>query len=312
MSLTRRELLERAAATPLILGLSSLRAQAFQGKPSWFADALVRMRLQRACGVAILVPEDPDARQALARSLELIARARPWSSLNEHVTPFGTSTDRESGVDVVELLLEAVYCVVPKGVVPSRAGETAVLLDPDGNRVAGRAVDFSSDARFVEGMGGLLHGEGRLEARAAAARTEGLDSLLGRFAAKPVPERPDDRSFFEDRNRLVDSTEPWAPALALARKRSEDPRFRALLVEVYYQALARRLEERRASAPAYPDEVIPDSAGTPTLGTHHSQRLDGTLPYGVEWALEWIDRCPMCGMGNVAPRSRKFLRFLTE
>jgi hypothetical protein len=43
-----------------------------------------------------------------------------------------------------------------------------------------------------------------------------------------------------------------------------------------------------------------------------TQRLLQTPPEGSKWDTINADGCPMCGMGNIPPVSRKFLRFLTE
>jgi len=261
MALDRRDFLRQAGAAAFLIGFSSLRRLPGQDEPlrSPILDALGQMRRRRSHGVAILLPERPEDRERLAGALEALVRR-------------ADSDDYEAQ----EILLEAVYVCAAPAAVDARPGEGAVLLDFSGKRVAGIPLD--PDA-LAAGIRGLLHGEGRLEARAKAVLTpEARDAFRGIRSGDAEEQQ---RSYA----LLHDSFDSLVPAIVAERIREESDGTLSPL-----RALARRAFLLRSFTPDAPEVV-----------------------HGVVWKKEDLpDPCPPCGMALVPRVSRKFLRFLTE
>src|SRR5690242_9351848 len=127
--LTRRDLLLAALATPLVFGLP-LRAHA-EDDDAWEA-AMKAAKARRLPVVVLVIPEDDAGKKALAANLErLLPPRNEWGS--EPLPP------------AASLFLEAVWVCAPAKKAGANAGETAVLLDETGKRVAGASLDLSTD-----------------------------------------------------------------------------------------------------------------------------------------------------------------------
>ena len=108
--------------------------------------ALEAMQTHQSYGVAIVVPEGEGARAQLAEQLgALIPGTDLHGVLPEAAMPW----------------LEAVWVCAPAALVEAQEGETLVLLDPEGGRVAGACVDLSDPAAFLTGARALLDDDGR-------------------------------------------------------------------------------------------------------------------------------------------------------
>jgi hypothetical protein len=282
MTLTRRTFLRQSAAGSVFLGFGSLvRPQGrSDGTTEIVEKARARMKRDRMVGIALYIPEKPEDRPALGRALE------------------GMVASNDVGVQ--ELLLEAVYFCVPPLLVEGRPVENAVLFDPEMRRLAGAELDFRTlvpvrsggkggpsveigfPARLVEGIRDLLHGEGRLEARAKASTTPELESAIRTIEenASAAPE-----AFRKADLYLSTNFDRCAAAIVAARAQAERNHRTTFLDSLIRQRFALRL----------------------------SAEGESNLPYGVAWKTEpRPDPCPPCGMAIVPPVTRKFLKFLLE
>ncbi len=261
-------MLKPTALGILILGMPTLlRSEEVPGRPSkadekeklaaWHREALALMKAKGLCGVAIVVPPDAPHRKQLAGFLEtLVTRGGP---------------------QVQEALLEAVYVCLPAELIQPGKGETAILLDPEGKRVAGGAVGFSSEEGSVNGMDTLLHGEGRLEAQVRAIQDPKIAVASERLGDNRLEDREEAQAYLESH------LDQAMPALVKARRESKDPEIQARIEQIVL-------------------------AGFLAKAGHERQTW---LPFGVRWQEEELgDPCPACGMGKVSPRSRRFLSFL--
>jgi hypothetical protein len=174
--------------------------------------------------------------------------------------------------------VEAVYVCAPARLARANEGENAVLLDPDGKRIAGARIDFTTEAAFVAGMERLLRRKARLEERAKRARTKEVGEVLGALSSEDKRERDRAHAF------LVGAFEGCGPAVIAERIESASPRVREAAARVI-----REVFEKRAGA----------------------TRREW-LPFGVKWRQARVDPCPACGMAIVAEPSWKFLEFLSK
>lgn len=272
-SLDRRLFLRAACGGGLILGLGGLAALGWaegEERPedvarAW-ADALKRMKALQQGGVAVVVPKDAAARAALGRQLQALI---PLMSLHEGAPPMARA------------LLSQVWVCASAEQVEAKPGETLVLLDPAGKRVAGVKLDLGGEAAAVlKGIRALSEGEGRLAAQVARIRADkALAQILDDLASTKPKQR---QSAYAQLDAHVDAL---APALfALLESTSLSDEVRANLSRV----LAR----------AYFDRI---------------QAAEG-LPYGARFKVE-VDTpepCPPCGMAAPSVSGRTFLDFFTR
>ncbi|MCI0587766.1 MAG: hypothetical protein L0323_13070 [Planctomycetes bacterium] len=282
MTLTRRTFLRQSAAASVFLGFGTLARS--QGRPDQaggiLENARARMKRDRMVGIALYVPEKAEDRAALGRALE------------------GMVASNDVGVQ--ELLLEAVYFCVPPLLVDGRPVENVVLFDPDMKRIAGAELDFRTlvpvrsggkggppvetgfPARLVEGIRDLLHGEGRLEARAKASTTPELEAAIRTIEENAST---DPEAFRKADQYLAANFDRCAAAIVAARAGADRAHRTTFLHSFIRQRFALRLGAEGES----------------------------DLPYGVAWKTEpRADSCPACGMAIVPPVTRRFLKFLLE
>jgi hypothetical protein len=159
MALGRRQFVLSAAAGLVVYGLETLvlagDAEQMPGAPAWFRAALDEARTAKCPCIAIVLPGDKEAREALRERIQTLLR-RPQP-------------------DAQAALVEAVYVLADPGLVGARQDDEVVLLDADGRRAAGARSKF--DARFASELRPWLRGSD-LAARADAARTREIEDLL--------------------------------------------------------------------------------------------------------------------------------------
>ncbi|HKB14586.1 MAG TPA: hypothetical protein VKF62_00895 [Planctomycetota bacterium] len=282
MALDRRTFLRQSAAATVFLGFGTLaRTQGrADGAGEILEKARARMKRDRMVGIALYVPGKPEDRAALGRALEGMVGS--------------------NDVGVQEVLLEAVYFCVPPLLVDGRQVENVVLFDPDMRRIAGADLDYRTlvpdvggkgkaprpgsgfPVRLFEGVRELLHGEGRLEARAKASTTPELEAAI-----RTIDENAsaDPEAFRKADHYLSTNFDRCAAAIAFARAEAERNHRTTFLHSFIRQRYAVRL----------------------------SAEGEWNLPYGVAWKTEpRPDPCPACGMAIVPPVTRTFLKFLLE
>lgn len=258
------------------------------------AAALARMRDSGAFGLAFVVPARTRA------SADLVERTRRF--LRQHVRRgFKVSADEVAGSytlrdqvdvfaaqlhallstadpDLQRLLLQAVvFCADAKDL-SAKPGENVVLLDADGNRVAGATLDLLDHGATTLSLRELVLGSGRDEQR--RKRIPRADVLATRAALAVLPATTAAAAatyheFFASLTRA-----PWRYVPILVDEAARDPRARAevdKLLEYAFWSLA-------------------------------WQEATPRLPFGVTWETR-ADPCATCGMGSVgALRAR--LHFL--
>ncbi len=171
---TRRAFLRWSLGTALVYGLSDLLHADEAPADDAYAQALAHMQRTGSYGVAIAIPAEPDARAALGALIEQLAPQPARTEIGY------TDTQR--------LFLSAVFVCAPRERLPAAPGETIVLLDAAGARLDGANVDCSVAAALVPALERLLHGNGRLEARADAVAAGPLKLLLLDLAREKAPE----------------------------------------------------------------------------------------------------------------------------
>ena len=161
--LNRRTFITQAAAAPLVFGLSEALGQGRSTTPTWYGQALDRMKKTDRHGIVLIVPADPRKRRDFGEALHRLLEGRH--------------------ADVQALFNEAVFiCLTPEiatgRVRPAGGRENRILLDPTGKRVAADQVEsFVDPSKFVASFEPFLHGKAgerlavharRIEARLGA------------------------------------------------------------------------------------------------------------------------------------------------
>jgi hypothetical protein len=183
-----------------------------------------------------------------------------------------------ASADVQELFLAAVWLCAKASAVRAAEGETLVLLDVDGERLAGSKVDLADEKAVVEAVRSMLSGPGRLAARAKRATTADVASALDDLVHAEEDRRE------AARRALVARFPAVAPAVVHARWTSESA-------------------ERSAALAAVVGAAFVAAAGKEKVAL---------LPFGATVAPVAYDPCPPCGMAMVPDASRKLLRFLAR
>jgi hypothetical protein len=257
--LSRRAFLGTTAAGALVLGFPWL-ASGEDAKPEAWTQALEAMKKRKCPGVAIVVPEGADDRKKLGAALERIAKAsNAWDAMPA----------------LAPLLLEAVWVCVPAKTVEAKDGETVVLVDSEGKRVAGAKIDLSDDAKVEKDLADLLHGEERLAKRAKEQRTKEVEAALAKVAGN------DDGTGIQYLAQHLDAA---IAAIIEAIDAAKGGKSAAPLKQLLASEYARRVEDAKS------------------------------FPYGVEFKVEWNQPapCPPCGEARPSVTARKFLDFLTK
>jgi len=168
-------------------------------------------------GIAIVVPDDPAARAALAKQLtQVFPLTQPHGSL-------------PAGADV---LLEAVWVCVSAKDVDAQTGETLVLLTPEGKRSAGAQADFAQAASVHAAAEKLLAAGRSARTKREAEPQEIADAL------KKVQ---DPNTYWEGVQALQPHFAAVASAVIHARLTTKDPEVRQafgrMLNDVYWNRL---------------------------------------------------------------------------
>lgn len=261
----RREFLRTLCGAGLIFGLGQLglpgRSLGQEGQPSPMKQALARMKGKRLDGLVIVVPEGAAAQAALGKQLEKLI---PLAQAHQRVPAGG------------ELLLEAVWVCASAEEAGAKPGETVVLLDPAGKRVAGAKLDLGGKEALRK-LRGLIEGEGRLEKRAKRARENpkiaaALDGIRDPKQAGP------------HYGTLQANFAEAAPAIVGQLRAEQDQQILGILKSVLGQAYWQLLNSAKG------------------------------FPFGVSWKLNVHEPepCPPCGMAMPSLSGRTFLRFYTR
>lgn len=274
----RRRLLKLGAALSggLIFGLGGLslaqddpKAQARAEEAAWKA-ALAAMKRSAANGVAIVVPavDDVAGRAVLAEALkDLIPLVKePGGFSQRDLAP------------MCSYLLEAVWVCASAQRAQAQPGETLVLLDPRGKRVAGAKVDLLRPKDVEAALEKLLRGGDRLEKRAKRARQhEATAKLVEELLGEAQQPR------WNAYQKLINDDAVFlrvAPALLQALESASGEQLKTLR-EVFGSRFWRQQQRARG------------------------------FPYGIEWKIESFEPepCPPCGMARPTMSGRTFLRF---
>lgn len=273
---TRREVLGRALAaglgSGLIFGLPSLlRAgdndrgrRAPDPKDKGWPDALAYMKQHGLDGLAIVVPEDAAAQAALGERLSALL-------------PLVNGHGKLGAMALAQL--EVVWGCAKAKAVGAKPGETVVLLDPKGKRIAGAKIDFAGEQKKVEAALLELIAGSKGERQAARVKRVLADPKL-KEAYDAYTGDPKKNDAFMVLYNAVDRAAPLFVAGARNLDAKVKARFLSVLNERYFQ---------------------------------RQQRKSG-FPHGVEWKLE-VDQpepCPPCGMARPTVAGREFLRFFTR
>lgn len=316
VALDRRALLKLLSASPLLLGVSSLLA-ATQGpqnpvpdlrkRPAWFVAALRQARSRQAPVVAVVVP-DVTTKEVPTKALkrqESVFKKR-LQALYDAKTPDGDGPkrpacradawftinfqDRLSRMAVYlqllldsqdpamqELLLEAVWVCAPARLLGAEKSEIVVTLDSFGRRTGGAILDLSDESDVVRKLQHLLHRNGKLRKRAAAARTPEIAAAFEDLASDSSAKRSKATA------RLLRDIQTLIPAIIETRHQHRDGAVRRGLDEIIAIACKRA----------------------------RKQDYRGVLPFGTELQQRSVyDPCPPCGMALVPAGTRKMLKLL--
>lgn len=259
-SIDRREFLHIAGAGALVLGFPSLA----RGEDGWeagaWAKALEAMKSRKAHGVAIVVPPDAAGRKRLADQLaQRLPVVQPERG-DQELAP------------LVPWFLECVWVLASPERAQAKEGETLVLLDAEGKRVAGAKVPLGDQAAFEKGVAELLTAEGRLQKRAAAVTTPELTAALERMRDGQGP------AVVQELSPRVDEL---ISALVKAWRDAGDDDVKTWVGSMLRSAWWRR------------------------------QKQETGLPFGIKWTIETTEPepCPPCGMAMPSFDGRKFLEF---
>ncbi|MGE0712885.1 MAG: hypothetical protein AB7N76_14195 [Planctomycetota bacterium] len=253
-----------AAGAGLILGAGrGAWADEEEAKAAW-KQALARMKQLRLDGVVVVIPKDKAGRSALVAAL---SRLIEITQMHEAAPP------------AAGLLLSCVWVCASAEQAGAKPGETLVLLDPQGKRLDGAAIDLGAKDALAR-IRALVDGKQgeRRQARVERVREDRkLAAALDDVAAKGSVSR--------GAVALQERLDEAAPALVDLAERTKEP-----------------------------GEV----KGTldSMLGRAYWQRLNAAqaFPYGVQWKVE-VDQpepCPPCGMAMPSMTGRKFIRYLCE
>lgn len=260
--LSRRDLLTLAAAGALVLGLDQLTLAEDGWELGAWSAALATMRIQKRHGVVVVLPPDAAGRKRIA---EQLGERIPIADERRPLDP------------VAPWFLDLVWVLAAGERVQAQPGETLVLVDPQGKRVAGAAVPLGDARGFAEGLEALLAGEGRLDARADAASPE-----VKKHVANVQRDWPDgDGTGVESRLWFQEHLDQVGSAVLRAWRTTPAGSGKDRLGELLREACAARCGS------------------------------DTGLPFGVKWKLERTipEPCPPCGMARATLDGRKFLEF---
>ena len=274
----RRRLLKLGAALSgglifgfggLTLGQDDPKAQARAEEAAWKA-ALAALKRSAANGVAVIVSaaDDVAGRAVLAEALE---------DLIPLIQSPGGFSQRDLA-PMCSYLLEAVWVCASAQRAQAKPGETLVLLDPQGKRIAGAKVALDEPKEVEAALEKLLRGGERLKQRAKRARQDkATAALVKRLLGKEQQPR------WDAHQKLVSDDEAFlraAPALLEAMESASGEQLNTLR-EVFGSRFWQQQQRTRG------------------------------FPYGVEWKIDANEPepCPPCGMARPTMSGRTFLRF---
>lgn len=280
MKIDRRAFLQFASTSPLVFGLSELFARTqSQDPPSWWKNALDRMKLLDRPGLVFVAPVGENDRDNFGWALRDLLES-------------GDSRAREIFCASVVVCLHpnvAARCL-PEGAVPGRI----LVLDPVGRVVDKselRMKELRNPEAFEQAFSKLLHGEGdahlALSARVVRAKlTDAERRALADLSADDLARRESATA------ELAKRAEMLMPLLVFERRSSKDPE---------RQARLRQIIDARFDAS---DEITPGpklpfgSRFEPGLGGCGAEQEDGVSI--------------QCGMGRLEGKGQRFLRFLEK
>lgn len=273
MRTSRRAFLGQAGSLPLLLGFPLSGCKPAPA-PSWFDDALARMKSEHKPGLVFRLPSSKDHRCLLGhRLIDLHNR--------------GDADVREVFSEAVCMCLED--ATVTERIRGARAGDQLIVMDEDGYALDGTLLGPEQLDRFVAEARRILHGEPgneRLKERA--------DSILKSLPAeqRAALERLSSDS---DQQALEESAESIMPLLVHRRLTStveeRKKRLRAVIEKHYRSAVP------QAPGPRLPYGVQaqPDMGGCGDDCEESSPRSAGIS----------------CGMAMMSPGHRDFVKFIT-
>ncbi len=280
MKIDRRAFLQFASTSPLVFGLGDLfaRTQA-QDPPSWWKDALDRMKLLGRPGLIFVAPVGENDCEDFGWALRDLLES-------------GDSRAREIFCASVVACLHsnvAASCL-PEDAVPGRI----LVLNPDG-RVVDKSELHMKELRdpeaFEQTFSKLLHGEGdaRLVSSARGVRAKLTDAerkALADLSADDVGRREGATA------ELAKRAEMLMPLFVFERRGSKDPERQARLRQI----IDARFDAADESAPGprlpFGSRFEPGRGG-----------CGAELEEGVSI---------QCGMGRLEGKGQRFLRFLEK
>ncbi|GEM_PF-3939747 len=281
----RRTFLRQLAAAPAVFGLKDLWGQdsSNPAPPTWWTDALKRMKETHRYGVVLVSPSDARGRIALGDAL--LARLEAEDT------------------EVLECFCEAVYIVLRPDLAArllrekrASAGENRYLFDPEGKQLPGDSVSLEilkDSKRFAESFSLFVRGPKNEQLRKTAERIASESPAEVRAAIEKL--NADDMDAREAAvATLVRHADAVAPLLVYARLTdpSEERRLRlGMVLRRYFHA--RPLDQAGSRLP---------------YGTVRQVYRGGCG--GIE--AEEEGRSIECGRARVTEEGRKFLRFLTK
>lgn len=268
-------------AAPLLFGLPALFAQERKA-PSWYADALRRMKETDRYGIILVLPDIRTDGRTYGLALKQLLEG---GDRGPH-----------------ELFVEAVFVCLRRSQAEGLVCEpgdrhTRFLLDPSGKKIdsdlAGFGV-YESAAAFTRSFGPFLHGKSDERLREHSARVERDLSAGARRAIKALD--ADDVEIRDQASSLLlAQTDRIAPHLVDLSRRADTPERRNRLSDLLENYFRSRPEEKPGPRLPY------GCAITRFVSTG----------CGSYWEDEPRE-LPACGMGRANPDSRRLLTFLKE
>ena len=269
----RRTFLKQLAATPLIFGLGSLLAQDGESTPSWYREALAKMKETGRYGIVLIVPSKEPTRTEIKNALS--------SAL--------------AGKGYPLVFCEAVFIFLVQKLAVRLVGETGewanrILLDPTGNEVAADRVSLApllEGKDFSPSFERFLHGKDNLRLRKQVRKMEVPEKVrvaLEQIESDKIEERSNAEMILQETGDQI------VPALTLLRITTDSEETRA------------RIDTILKNHSGYPVSIAPN-------GVAHRNLPYGVSVEKMNLKKEAPRfECPGCGsMAYVPALSKEFL-----